>query len=92
MAGNGHDHGNTPAAWTGVIIALIGFTAGGVFMIMAEPLLVIASMVIVLLGGVATLVMRSMGLGKPAAAVPAQRTAPSVATGSQEAASEKAAV
>ncbi|WP_207958265.1 HGxxPAAW family protein [Streptomyces sp. YIM 98790] len=68
MAGNGHDHGNNPAAWTGVFIALIGFSLGGVFTIMAEPLLVAASAAVVALGGVVTLVMRSMGLGAQNAA------------------------
>ncbi|SFC84224.1 HGxxPAAW family protein [Streptomyces aidingensis] len=68
MAGNGHDHGNNPAAWTGVFIALIGFSLGGVFTIMAEPLLVAASVAVVALGGVVTLVMRSMGLGAQSAA------------------------
>lgn len=88
MADNGHDHGNTPAAWTGVVIALIGFTAGGVFTVMAEPLLVVASLVVVALGGVAGLVMRSMGLGKK----PAQSHAaiPAPATGAAE--PQKAAV
>lgn len=78
MASNGHDHGNTPAAWTGVTIALIGFCVGGVFTVMAEPLLAAASLVIVVLGAVVGGVMRSMGLGKKPAAdrhaakVPAQ--------------------
>ncbi|GAA1919773.1 hypothetical protein GCM10009716_30550 [Streptomyces sodiiphilus] len=61
MAGN--SHGNTPAAWTGVVLALIGFSAAGVFMVMAQPLGVVAGLVVVALGGVATLVMNSMGLG-----------------------------
>jgi len=25
-----HNHGNTPAAWTAVVVALVGFVVGGV--------------------------------------------------------------
>ena len=34
----GTDHGHTPAAWTGVIIAFIGFCISGAFMVLANPL------------------------------------------------------
>ncbi|WP_369222159.1 HGxxPAAW family protein [Streptomyces sp. R39] len=61
----GSNHGHTPAAWTGVIIAFIGFCAAGAFMVMAQPVGFWASMVIVLLGGVVGMIMRSMGLGQP---------------------------
>ncbi|MFF3497530.1 HGxxPAAW family protein [Streptomyces sp. NPDC003247] len=61
----GSSHGHTPAAWTGVIIAFIGFCVAGAFMVMAEPLGFWAGMVIVLLGGVVGGVMRTMGLGQP---------------------------
>lgn len=62
MAGHA-DHGNNPAAWTGVVIVLIGFCVGAVFVVMAEPLGAAAGLGIVALGGVATLVLRSMGFG-----------------------------
>ena len=29
-----HDHGNTPAAWTAVVVALAGFVVGGVGLIL----------------------------------------------------------
>ncbi|EKX65356.1 hypothetical protein Sipo8835_35035 [Streptomyces ipomoeae] len=61
----GSSHGHTPAAWTGVTIAFIGFCVSGAFMVMAEPLGFWAGMVIVVLGGVVGLIMRSMGLGQP---------------------------
>lgn len=48
----GSSHGHTPAAWTGVIIAFIGFCVAGAFMVMAEPLGFWAGMAIVVLGGV----------------------------------------
>jgi UPF0716 family protein affecting phage T7 exclusion len=84
MASNGHDHGHTPAAWTGVTIIMIGFLIGGVFTVMAEPVGAFASLAVVALGVVVGMVMRSMGLGKKPAAqpqratatVPAQATAP----------------
>ncbi|MGW2780878.1 HGxxPAAW family protein [Streptomyces populi] len=63
----GSSHGHTPAAWTGVIIAFIGFCVAGAFMVKAEPLGFWAGMVVVALGGVVGLIMRSMGLGQPKA-------------------------
>ncbi|WP_367323865.1 HGxxPAAW family protein [Streptomyces sp. HUAS ZL42] len=61
----GSSHGHTPAAWTGVTIAFIGFCVAGAFMVMAEPLGFWAGMVIIVLGGVVGLIMKSMGLGQP---------------------------
>ncbi|CAL9608821.1 putative integral membrane protein [Streptomyces glaucescens] len=65
MADSSHGHGHTPAAWTGVIIAFIGFTVAGAFMVMANPMGFWGGMAIVLLGGVVGGVMRTMGLGMP---------------------------
>ncbi|MEJ1196611.1 MULTISPECIES: HGxxPAAW family protein [unclassified Streptomyces] len=62
---SGSSHGHTPAAWTGVIIAFIGFCVAGVFMVAAQPLGFWAGMVVVLLGGVVGGIMRMMGLGQP---------------------------
>ncbi|MFI6206622.1 HGxxPAAW family protein [Streptomyces sp. NPDC051041] len=61
----GSSHGHTPAAWTGVIIAFIGFCAAGAFIVMAQPVGFWASMAVVLLGGVVGGIMRMMGLGQP---------------------------
>lgn len=63
MAGN--NHGHTPAAWTGVTIAFIGFCVASVFTVMAEPVWFWVGVAITLLGGVVGLVMRSMGMGQP---------------------------
>ena len=60
----GSSHGHTPAAWTGVIIAFIGFCVAGAFMVMANPLGFWAGMVITVLGGVVGLIMKAMGLGQ----------------------------
>ncbi|MEV6181877.1 HGxxPAAW family protein [Streptomyces sp. NPDC052016] len=76
----GSSHGHTPAAWTGVTIAFIGFCVAGAFMVMAEPLGFWAGMAIVLLGGVVGMIMRGMGLGQPKQVRPVHqvtgRTAP----------------
>lgn len=61
----GSSHGHTPAAWTGVTIAFIGFCVSGAYMVMAQPLGFLAGMVIVVLGGVVGMVMRAMGMGQP---------------------------
>ncbi|MCP9959357.1 MULTISPECIES: HGxxPAAW family protein [Streptomyces] len=63
MAGSAHGH--TPAAWTGVIIAFIGFCVAGVFMVAANPLGFWAGMAVVLLGGVVGAAMKAAGLGQP---------------------------
>jgi hypothetical protein len=62
---SGSSHGHTPAAWTGVIIAFIGFCIAGMFMVAAQPVGFWAGMVVVLLGGVVGAIMRMMGLGQP---------------------------
>ncbi|MFI5618425.1 HGxxPAAW family protein [Streptomyces sp. NPDC051567] len=63
----GTSHGHTPAAWTGVIIAFIGFCVSGAFMVLADPLGFWAGLVVVALGGVVGLAMRAAGMGAPKA-------------------------
>ncbi|MGW5279643.1 HGxxPAAW family protein [Streptomyces collinus] len=75
----GSSHGHTPAAWTGVIIAFIGFCVAGAFMVMAQPLGFWAGMVIIALGGVVGAVMRAMGLGQPKQTRTLAHTAPAPA-------------
>lgn len=58
-----HDHGHTPAAWTGAIIAFVGFCTGGAFMVAAKPVGFWASLGLILLGAVVGGVMKLMGLG-----------------------------
>ncbi|MFF8730777.1 HGxxPAAW family protein [Streptomyces sp. NPDC015171] len=72
----GSSHGHTPAAWTGVIIAFIGFCVSGAFMVMAQPVGFWAGMVIVVLGGVVGMIMRAMGLGQPKQARTPQHVVP----------------
>lgn len=59
-----HDHGNTPAAWTAVVIILIGFVVGGVGMVADSPVVVLAGAGVIVLGAVVGKVMQMMGLGK----------------------------
>lgn len=57
------NHGNTPAAWTAVAVALLGFVVGSVGM-MLDPisyLIFWVGVVIVALGGVAFFVLSRMG-------------------------------
>ncbi|MGW1022502.1 HGxxPAAW family protein [Streptomyces sp. NPDC002577] len=63
MAGS-HGHGHTPAAWTGVIIAFIGFCVAGAFMVMANPVGFWAGMVIIGAGAVVGGAMSVAGLGQ----------------------------
>ncbi|WP_432054051.1 HGxxPAAW family protein [Streptomyces sp. bgisy022] len=61
----GSSHGHTPAAWTGVTIAFIGFCVAGTFMVMSQPVGFWAGMGIVFLGAVVGGVMSMMGMGQP---------------------------
>ena len=58
-----HDHGHTPAAWTGVIIAFVGFCVAGAFMVADQPVGFWAGMGVILLACVVGGVMKLMGLG-----------------------------
>jgi hypothetical protein len=57
-------HGNTPAAWTGVTVAMLGFVLGGIAL-MLDPVNMTLFWVAVALGAVALIVfavMAKMGL------------------------------
>lgn len=59
-----HDHGHTPAAWTGVIIAFVGFCVSGGFMVAANTAGFWVGMAIAVIGVVVGGVMKLMGLGQ----------------------------
>ncbi len=61
----GSNHGHTPAAWTGVIIAFIGFCVSGAFMVLANPVGFWAGLGIVVIGGVVGMAMKAAGMGAP---------------------------
>jgi hypothetical protein len=60
---NAH-HGNTPAAWTGVTIAFLGFLLGGAAVVVANVALMFVGLGIVVAGGIVGKVMQMAGLGK----------------------------
>ncbi|MET9291680.1 HGxxPAAW family protein [Streptomyces sp. NPDC003077] len=62
MSSSGHGH--TPAAWTGVIIAFIGFCVGGAFIVLANVPGFWVGMGLIALGAVVGGIMRMAGLGQ----------------------------
>lgn len=65
-----YHHGRSPAAWAGVLISLAGFFVGSIgFLIGPGPditphwVVVGVGAVVVLVGFIATLVLRAVGLG-----------------------------
>lgn len=57
-------HGNTPAAWTAVLVALVGFVVGGVGLMLSPISMPIfwVGVVIVVVAGVVFVAMDKMGL------------------------------
>jgi len=56
-------HGNTPAAWTGVMIILLGFTVGGIAMVVGSDLMFWIGVALVPVGPIVGSMMARMGLG-----------------------------
>ena len=56
-------HGQTPAAWTGVIIALVGFLVGGIGLVIDVLPVFYVGCVLLLASAVVGGVMSKMGLG-----------------------------
>lgn len=60
-----NSHGHTPAAWTTVIIILVGFFVGAIAVIALNwPLFWIGGVGVVVVGGIVGKVMQMMGLGQ----------------------------
>ncbi|WP_415950916.1 HGxxPAAW family protein [Streptomyces sp. KLOTTS4A1] len=59
-----HDHGHTPAAWTGSIIAFIGFCVAAVFMVAGSQVGFWAGVIVIAVGGVVGGAMRAAGMGQ----------------------------
>ncbi len=62
------NHGNTPAAWTAVVVGLVGFIVGGVGL-MLNPVSMLVfwiGVAITVTAGVLFVVMDKMGLGSVA--------------------------
>lgn len=56
-------HGHSPAAWTAVVIMLLGFTIGTVAFFLDQPVIVWASAGLVLIGWITGGVMAKAGYG-----------------------------
>jgi hypothetical protein len=56
-------HGNTPAAWTGVMIILLGFVVGGIGLIVDSMLLFWIGVALAPIGAIVGKIMQKMGLG-----------------------------
>ncbi len=56
-------HGNTPAAWTGVTIALLAFVIGGVGLLFESMPVFYVGLVLGVLAAVVGGVMAKMGMG-----------------------------
>jgi hypothetical protein len=59
---NAH-HGNTPAAWTGVAIVLVGFVIGGVGLLIDSMTVFWIGVACLPLGAAVGMAMGKMGLG-----------------------------
>ncbi|MET8474643.1 HGxxPAAW family protein [Streptomyces sp. NPDC006422] len=58
-------HGHTPAAWTGVIIAFIGFCVAGAFMVMGSVAGFWAGIALLAVAAIVGGAMSAAGMGKP---------------------------
>lgn len=56
-------HGNTPAAWTGVVFILLGFVVGGIGLVMGNMLVFWIGVALVPIGVVVGMVMSKLGMG-----------------------------
>lgn len=56
-------HGNTPAAWTGAIIAFVGFVVGGIGLVLLNWTVFWVGVALVVVSVIATFVLQKMGKG-----------------------------
>jgi uncharacterized membrane protein YoaK (UPF0700 family) len=56
-------HGNTPAAWTAVLVILVGFIVGGIGLVVDSMPVFWVGVALVPVGGIVGKVMQKMGLG-----------------------------
>ncbi|MEI7779796.1 MAG: HGxxPAAW family protein [Actinomycetes bacterium] len=57
-------HGNTPAAWTAVLIMIVGFLVGTIGVMVAKPWLFWVGIALLAVGAIVGKVMAMMGMGK----------------------------
>ena len=63
MSAEHDDHGSTPAAWTAVSIIMVAFLLGGLGVLIAQPWVFWAGVVLAVVGVVVGKVMQMMGMG-----------------------------
>jgi len=56
-------HGNSPAAWTAVIIMLVAFTVGTLAFVLDLPVVVWASAALLVIGAIVGWVLKRIGYG-----------------------------
>ena len=56
-------HGNTPAAWTGVMIILVGFVVGGIGLVIENMTVFWVGVALLPAGAIVGKIMQKMGLG-----------------------------
>lgn len=56
-------HGNTPAAWTGVVLILVAFTVGGLGLVLDNWLVFWIGVALAPIGMIVGKVMQTMGMG-----------------------------
>jgi hypothetical protein len=56
-------HGNTPAAWTGVTLILVGFLVGGIGLVIGSWLVFWIGVALCPIGVIVGKIMQKMGLG-----------------------------
>ena len=66
-------HGNTPAAWTGVTIILVGFVVAGIGLIVSSWLVFWIGIAMWPFGGIVAKVMQKKGLGSETSSINAER-------------------
>jgi len=60
------DHGHSPAAWTAVILCIVGFLVGGAGLVAGTPALAIVGGALALVSPLVGKVLAAMGLGAAA--------------------------
>ncbi len=63
MSAEHDDHGSTPAAWTAVTIIMIAFFVGGIGVLISQPWVFWAGVVLAVVGVAVGKVMQMMGMG-----------------------------
>jgi hypothetical protein len=66
-------HGNTPAAWTAVVIVLLGFFLGGLGLVLGSMLMFWIGVALGPIGGIVGMVMSRMGMGAETSAATADQ-------------------